>query len=244
MRKYELTYLVSDQVAEKDLNKVTGAVSGLIADFGGKVDKEDIWGRRKLAYSIKKQDFATYVTLFFSMPAEKAQEFEKDLHLNSSILRHLLIVKEYGNEKISLTKEEIAENEDIEAVIGGEKSFEAVEGMTEESRDLMAKREETEDEVEPEKVENVEKIEVNEKAETPQKKEEVKEPEKIAEEKTEKIKKVKAETKETKVKTPAKELDKKEKTETKKAKTDKASDESERLSKLNDELDDILKDEL
>src|SRR3989338_7823229 len=141
MRKYELTYLVSDEVREGDLNKVTCAVNGFITGLGGKIVKEDIWGRRKLAYPIKKADFATYVTLSFDLPADKAFELDRDIRQTTAIMRHLTIIKEHGHEAITLSASEIAEAAEIEEVVGGEKSFEAVEGQTEESFDLMAKRE-------------------------------------------------------------------------------------------------------
>ncbi len=221
MRKYELTYLISDQVPENDLNKVTGKVAGFIDDLGGKVTKEDIWGRRKLVYPIKKQDFATYVTIYFNLGADKVFEFERDLRLTNTIMRHLLIVKDMGDEDMSLTAEEIAETAEIEEVIGGEKSFEMVEGETEESKDLMAVREEKNEEpaVEEETKEEI----VEEKVEEPVVEEvkEVKKAKKVVKEKAAPAEKVK----------PIKKAEKKE-------------DEAERLSKLNDELDDILKDEL
>lgn len=242
MRKYELTYLVSDLVPESDLNKTTGRVSGLISDLGGKVDKEDVWGRRKLAYPIKKQDFATYITLNFSLPAEKAQEFEKDLHHVANILRQLMIVRDYGSEEISLTAEEIAHTEDIENVIGGEKSFEAVEGETEDSKGLMSKR----PEVVEEKAENAAEApseETTESVETPAEDKEETVPEKKAPAKTAEKKATKV--KEEKVEKPS--ISTEPSPDKKKApakKKEKTADEAERLSKLNEELDDILKDEL
>lgn len=267
MRKYELTYLISDSVPEKDLNKVTGIVSGFISELGGKVDKEDIWGRRKLAYPIKKQEFATYVTLFFGLPAEKVIEFERDMHATTTILRHLLIVKEYGSEAITLTADEIAETGDIEDVVGGEKSFEAIEGETEDSRTLMAKREqevtegqsdgETERETAEEKITEVksEKPKVKSVTESAEELEsaesEIPEAEEVAEDKVEKTEKIVKKVKKEKTSdTPSlshseteKETKPKAEKVEKKAET-KKEDESERLSKLNDQLDDILKDEL
>ena len=94
MRQYELTYLISDNVPESDLNKVTGKVGGYVTSGSGKILKEEIWGRRKLAYPIKKQDFATYVTLNFEMPAEKVNEFEHNIFMSSKIVRHLMIVQD------------------------------------------------------------------------------------------------------------------------------------------------------
>jgi small subunit ribosomal protein S6 len=156
MREYEITYLISDNVPESELNKVTGKVGGYITHADGKILKEEIWGRRKLAYPIQKQEFATYVTVNFDLPAAKAHDFERNIELTSKIIRHLLIVKDFGEEKLTLTAEDIAETKEIKEVVGSEKSFEAIEGETEESKDLMAVREK-EEKKEEEKTESIEK---------------------------------------------------------------------------------------
>jgi len=139
MREYELTYLSSDEVGEEDLNKVTGKVTSIIGGVGGKAKKEEAWGRRKLVYPIKKQNFATYVTLWFELPKEKITNVEHELRVNSLIIRHLITLRVEKGEKLVVSKEEIADTGDVEAILG-EKSFEMVEGETKESRDLMARR--------------------------------------------------------------------------------------------------------
>lgn len=217
MRKYELTYLISDNVPETDLNKITGKINGYVTSLDGKILKEEIWGRRKLAYPIKKQDFATYVTINFDLPAEKANELERNIFLSSKIVRHLMIVQDFGDEELSLTADEIAGTEDIAEVIGGEKSFEAIEGETEESKDLMAVREKDEEEAE---IESKKEEKVEEKVE-----------EVVVEEKAEPVK-VKKEEKTEKVAKPKAKPEKK-----------KVEEEVDRLSKLDKELDDILGDE-
>jgi len=228
MRQYELTYLISDGVPETDLNKVTGKVGGFITQFDGKLLKEEIWKRRKLAYAINKQEFATYVTVNFELPADKTNVFEREIRLSPQIIRHLLIVNDYGTEAITLTAEEVANAESIEEVIGGEKSFEAVEGETEESRDLMAVREK-EDEAATDTEEK--KTEVTEEP-AAENKEEEKEPETVA-----------------KTAQPAKEQKAEVKAEPKKAASGrkaKAStdNEADRLAKLDEQLDELLKDDL
>lgn len=140
MRQYELTYLVSDNVSESDITKVTGKIGGYVSDEGGKVLKEESWGRRKLAYPINKQLFATYITTSFELEPDKLRSLEREIKHENDVIRHLLIVKEFGKEALTLTAEDIAATEEIEKVVGGEKSFEAVLGETEESKDLMAVR--------------------------------------------------------------------------------------------------------
>jgi len=229
LRKYELTYLISDEISESDLNKVTGKVAGYIAELGGEINKEEIWGRRKLAYPIRKQDFATYVTIFFGLPADKVKEFDREMRLTQSILRHLLIVTEFNEEKLALSAEDIAAAQEIAEVAGGEKSFEAIEGETKDSKKLMSVREEAPKaevvEEEAEVVEEPKKEKAPKAAAKKEVKEEVAEPEVKEEVVVEKAEKV--------AKAPVKKVAKKD-----------PNDEAERLSKLNDELDDILKDEL
>lgn len=159
-----MTYLVSDKVPESDLNKVTGKVGGFVSDLGGKLLKEEIWKRRKLAYPIKKQEFATYVTINFDLPANGMTPLERQLHLFPQVIRHLIIVKDYGTEELTLTAEEIVGAEAIEEVAGGERAFEAVEGETADSRELMSVRNDKEEEAAPAEEPSEEPTETKEEA--------------------------------------------------------------------------------
>lgn len=252
MREYELTYLISDNVPEADLNKVTGKVGGYVTSLGGKILKEEIWGRRKLVYPIKKQGFATYITLNFSMPAEKVNEFEHNIFMSSKIIRHLMIVQDYGQEELILTPEDVAETKEITEVIGGEKSFEAVVGETEESKDLMAVRgeESTPEDAAPDKNEvqeeeivedKVKEIKTEEKTETEKEKKEEVSP--AAEKIEEKVEEKSSSTEKKDKKETKKPVAEKKPAKTNK-KDDKSENEADRLSKLDKELDDILGDEL
>ena len=259
MREYELTYLVSDDILEKDLNKVTGKISGIISAEGGKVSKEEVWGRRKLTYPINKQNFATYVTVWFEVEKEKIVEIEHELRVDPQIIRHLITVKIAKSEELTVTKEDIVETKDVEKVIG-EKSFEVVEGETEASKDLMAVREKEEDsttqteeiidetakeksEIEPEKIE--EPVKEKKARKTKIEKEPIVE-EPAAEEKSDKTE-IKAEKKTTKIKKEAApKEDSTTRTKDTQVNTDttKAEDESERIKKLDEKLDELLGNDL
>jgi len=240
MRQYELTYLISDNVPEADLNKVTGKVGGYVKDCGGELLKEEIWGRRKLAYPIGKLEFATYVTLNFNLPSEKAKEFEHNIVMTGKIVRHLIIVKDFGTEELTLTSEDIAETEEIKEVIGGEKSFEVVEGETEESKDLMSVRSEkdaasTEGGAGTPASEGMRGEEEIEKKAPVIIEEDAKNSTKIVEKEAKKKpaeKNIEIETEKPKKAAPVKKAKKDENTE------------ADRLSKLDKELDDILGEEL
>ena len=230
MRQYELTYLISDNVPESDLNKVTGKVLGYIKDAGGKLLKEEIWGRRKLAYPIEKLEFATYITVNFDLPSDKAKEFEHNIVMTRKIIRHLMIVKDFGSEELTLTAEDIAETKEIEKVVGGEKSFEAVLGETEESKDLMSVRGDATPEMDHEQNEP-------RKEEDKQKKEAIDEQPEIEE--ADEVKEVEA------IDEQVKDIEKSPKKKAAPKKAKKSEDnEADRLSKLDKELDDILGEDL
>jgi len=235
MREYEVTYLISDEVAETDLKKITEKVAGIIGNEGGNVKKEEIWGRRKLTYPIKKQIFATYITCWFELPREKIVNIDHEFRVNSQIIRHLIIVKITKHEDLVVSKEDITETKDVEKILG-EKSFEIIEGETEESRDLMAKRKK-EDEKESPVVSN------QSPDDEPKKQEKAK---KVTEEKPVE-KEQKAEAKEETSEKPA-EIKEKAKIKPKKVEKEvekeKEEDEADRIKKLDEKLDELLKDDL
>lgn len=243
MREYELTYLVSDEVLEKDHKIITDRVAGIISDQGGKISKEETWGRRKLTYPIKKQNFATYITVWFQLPKEKIIDIEHELQVHPQIIRHLIVVKVAKSEELVVTKEDIIGTEDVEKVIG-EKSFEQVVGHKEESYDLMAKREKEEAE-ETEELKNLRTEKQKEEKEEPiAKKTVTAEPKKKVTKKVKKEEPVKAEPEakpEIKTEPPVGEP----KSQDDEADPSRQGDaEADRIKKLDEKLDELLKDDL
>ena len=60
MNEYELTVLIHPDL-EANLDSALDKVRGLITTNGGEITKEENWGKKKLAYTIKREDFAVYV---------------------------------------------------------------------------------------------------------------------------------------------------------------------------------------
>jgi small subunit ribosomal protein S6 len=76
---------------EIDLDKAESRVKKIIEDNGGKITKTDNWGKRKLAYPIKKQDFAVYVFYTIELPAESVTKVEQTFNITDEIIRFLII---------------------------------------------------------------------------------------------------------------------------------------------------------
>lgn len=89
MAQYEIAVLF-DQGLEIDLEKATAKVEKIIAENGGKVTNTDNWGKRKLAYPIKGQEFAIYVFYTVEMEGAGVQKINDTLNITDEVVRFLI----------------------------------------------------------------------------------------------------------------------------------------------------------
>lgn len=100
MGKYEILYIVHPDL-EASIDKITDRVRSFIEDRSGKITYEENWGKRKLAYEIKKSDVGIYLLWYFEAPAENLAKIERDLRLTEEVIRYMILAK---NEKITAPK--------------------------------------------------------------------------------------------------------------------------------------------
>lgn len=93
MREYELTYIVHPELDESAFNEVLERVKSWIQESGGEVIKADHWGKRTLAYPIRKQTEGQYMFLDIRIDPKFGAELERNLRFLEPVLRFLLIVK-------------------------------------------------------------------------------------------------------------------------------------------------------
>jgi len=93
MREYELVFIAHPDLDENGLNDLINKVRGWITDSGGEVLKTDLWGKRKLAYPIRKQREGQYVLINSKMDASFGATLERNLRFAEPVMRFLLIVK-------------------------------------------------------------------------------------------------------------------------------------------------------
>ena len=91
MRKYELVFIVHPDLDDTALKDVIEKVSGWITEAGGRISKVDLWGKRKLAYSIRKQREGQYVLLETEMEPTYGVTLERNLRFLEPVMRFLLV---------------------------------------------------------------------------------------------------------------------------------------------------------
>lgn len=94
MRNYELTFIARPELDEAGLAAIVDKVADFITTHGGQVEKVEQWGRRRLAYPIKKVQEGQYVFMRTQLPAQAPREVERYLQLNEDIVRYLVICVE------------------------------------------------------------------------------------------------------------------------------------------------------
>jgi small subunit ribosomal protein S6 len=93
MREYEYIFIVHPDLDENAFKELLEKVQGWVTAPGGQVLKVDSWGRRKLAYPIRKQTEGQYVQMNATMPPAQSAEFERSVRFLEPILRYSVIVK-------------------------------------------------------------------------------------------------------------------------------------------------------
>lgn len=88
---YELIIIIKPEVKDEALETTISNFSKFVTDKGGVVDKVDQWGRRKLAYPIKRALEGTYVLFKMKIKPQLCKEIESNLKVSEDVLRYLLI---------------------------------------------------------------------------------------------------------------------------------------------------------
>ncbi len=96
MRDYELVFIISPEVPEEDVPAAIEKVSGFITGQGGEVREVERWGRRRLAYPIRRHVEGNYVVTQIRLERDHVPPLEASLGLNEEVIRHLLVRVEEG----------------------------------------------------------------------------------------------------------------------------------------------------
>ena len=91
MRHYEIMIILDPETDERTANATLEKLLQVVPSNGGTVDKVDIWGKRRLAYDIKKKSEGLYVVTTLTMGTDTAKELDRQLGLNETVLRTKLL---------------------------------------------------------------------------------------------------------------------------------------------------------
>jgi small subunit ribosomal protein S6 len=91
MHDYELVAIISPEVDEEGMSKIVEKVAQSINSRGGTVEETKNWGKRKLAYPLKKFMVADYILTRFKLMPKSVKELEREISAVTDILRYLVV---------------------------------------------------------------------------------------------------------------------------------------------------------
>ena len=90
-RVYEVIFIVDPDTQEDDMTKLTTNLSGVVTDQGGTVTRNEVLGRRQLAYRIGRKNEGVYVIFEVEGTGSEIAELERRMRVNDQIMRYMTV---------------------------------------------------------------------------------------------------------------------------------------------------------
>ncbi len=120
MREYETLYIVRPDLADENLAQLNERLTGVLAREGAKILRLDVWGKKKLAFEVKKNPKGIYFHLKYLSPPHVVAEFERNLRMIEPVIRYQTI--------------KVAENVDVDGRILEQQAEDKARAANEEKR--------------------------------------------------------------------------------------------------------------
>jgi small subunit ribosomal protein S6 len=98
VRDYELMYIARPDLDDEGLQAAADSVDQVITAAGGTVVRTTNWGRRRLAYEVDHLRDGNYMLLHIRLDGERVRDVERALAIHETVFRHLLVVREGGDD--------------------------------------------------------------------------------------------------------------------------------------------------
>ena len=94
MSKYELALVVNAKIEDEAREAVVEKAKGYVARYGGTVTEVEEWGKKRLAYEVKKMREGFYYFIQFEADATCPAEVERHVRIMDNVMRYLVVKKE------------------------------------------------------------------------------------------------------------------------------------------------------
>src|SRR5215471_17068533 len=91
MRNYEIMFIVNPNVPEEEIDKINGQLENIITSGGGKVEKIEKMGKRRLAYEVQKQREGYYVLFTIAANGDIIKECERRLRVMDAVIKYITV---------------------------------------------------------------------------------------------------------------------------------------------------------
>ena len=111
MKRYETIFIVQIDLPTDELNSLIERYRAIVTALKGTIIKVEKWGKRKLAYEIKKQSNGYYVMIDFAGKSAIIDELERNFKIDDKVLKFMTIMKDDNVDLAAIEKEKQEENQ-------------------------------------------------------------------------------------------------------------------------------------
>lgn len=91
MRNYQSVLILKPDLDEAQVDQSVEKITSVLQKFGGSILKLDKWGKKRLAYRVKKNKFGYYLNIYHTCEADKVPDLEKEYQLYDLVIKYLVI---------------------------------------------------------------------------------------------------------------------------------------------------------
>ena len=124
MSFYETLYIVDPNLENKSLEKTMNEIGKELEKTKSKIINHRVWGKKRLAYSIERQKYGSYILIQFKGgDQQKMVEYDTWMKLNNSVLRHMTVLLDEEPEIYVEEKKPEVTNEEVDLKESSEKEL-------------------------------------------------------------------------------------------------------------------------
>ena len=110
MNQYETVFILTPVLSDDQMKEAVSKFKSVLTDYGADIINEELWGLKKLAYSIEKKSTGFYDKLEFKAQPEVIKILETQYRRDEKVLRHLIVkmekyAAEYAEKRRNIKKE-------------------------------------------------------------------------------------------------------------------------------------------
>ncbi len=106
MRIYEIMFILRPDMPEEDVDKFIAQMENIVTSTGGAIQKVDKWGRRRLAYEVRRQREGQYILFTFEGGPATVREFERILKVSEPVIKFLTVRIDEELKRLAKLKEQ------------------------------------------------------------------------------------------------------------------------------------------
>lgn len=94
MRQYETGFILSPTLSEEETSQLVQQMAEIVAQKKGHMVRQDVWGKRRLAFPIKRFQEGVYVFFTYDGPGDVSAELERRFKQTDAVIRFMTVLKD------------------------------------------------------------------------------------------------------------------------------------------------------